>query len=251
MATPHLILVGYGVTDSLQLTVEAQRLLSRYGSAYTLGLPANLAAFLKSQRVAVTDLSGRLAPGRAYADAYLDIAHFLIERTATERPVVLLVPGHPTLFNAIGRYLAMEGKRLELGIHVVPAVSQLDLIVGGIGLDVSTFGLQVFDATRLVARGMPVNPHVPAILMNVDGFGRSSVPSPGAETPDLEPLARYLATCYPPAHPAVLLHLAANGLSVATTPLSGLAKVAGQLQPGSHLFLDLVRSAQPRGTPAP
>ena len=59
MATPHLVLIGYGVTDTLQITVEAQRLLARYGSAYSLGLPANLAAFLKSQRVKVTDIASR------------------------------------------------------------------------------------------------------------------------------------------------------------------------------------------------
>lgn len=170
MATPHLILLGYGVSDSLQLTVEAQRVLARYGSAYALGLPPNLAAFLKSQRVTVTDLASRIAPGREYGDAYVDIANFLVGRTAEERPVVFLSPGNPMIFNAIGRYLAMEGKRLELGVQVVPAVSQLDLIIGGIGLDVSTFGLQVFDATRLVARRMPISPLVPAVLMHAGGF---------------------------------------------------------------------------------
>ena len=42
MAVPHVILLGYGVTDSLQLTVESQRILARHGSACGVGLPANL-----------------------------------------------------------------------------------------------------------------------------------------------------------------------------------------------------------------
>lgn len=95
MATPHLVLIGYGVTDTLQITVEAQRLLARYGSAYSLGLPANLAAFLKSQRVKVADIASRMAPGRDYADSYLDIANFLIGRTAHERPGPLPFAGAP------------------------------------------------------------------------------------------------------------------------------------------------------------
>ena len=66
MTVPHIILLGYGVSDSLQLTVESQRILARYGSAYAIGLPPNLDAFLKSQRVRVTDLAAKLAPGREF-----------------------------------------------------------------------------------------------------------------------------------------------------------------------------------------
>ena len=144
---PNILLLGYGVHDSLQLTVETQQLLARYGSAYTIGLPPNLARYLKSLRVNVTDMADRLEPGRSFVDAYLDIANFLLERTASELPVVLLCPGNPLATNAIARYLAMEGPRRGLVVQAVPGVSQLDLIISAIGLDVSTFGLQVFDAT--------------------------------------------------------------------------------------------------------
>lgn len=240
MSTPHLILVGHGVGDSLQLSVEGQRVLARYGRAYALGLPPNLAVFLKSQRVTVDDLSGRFAPGRDYADVYLDVANFLIERTARERPVVFLAPGHPTLFNAIGRYLAMEGRRLELIVQTVPGISPVEVIAGAIGLDISTFGLQVFDATRLVARRIPVSSHVPALIMNLDAFGRGSVPAPESAPGDLRPLVSYLEGCYPAAHPATVVTVGA-GVAVASAPLSRLAEAAGKLQPNSHLFLDLVR----------
>lgn len=249
MATPHLILLGYGVGDSLQLTVEAQRLLNRYGHAYAIGLPPAPAAFLKQQRVKVTDLSGRLAPGREYADAYLDIANFLLERTASERPVLFLAPGHPMLFNAISRYLAMEGKRLELGVQVVPGVSPLEAMIGGIGLDVSTFGLQVFDATRLVSRRIPISPQVPAIVMNIDGFAGAAVPAAGSPPADLAPFVAYLANCYPANHPATVVTLG-TGIAVASIQLSALPGVAAKLQPGSHLFLDMVRPDQSRGTTA-
>ena len=250
MATPHLILLGYGVGDSLQLTVEAQRLLARYGCAYSIGLPPNLAAFLKSQRVKVTDLAARFVPGREYAETYLDIANFLIERTAKERPVLFLAPGHPLLFNAVSRYLAMEGKRLELGVQVVPGVSPIDIIAGAIGLDVSTFGLQVFDATRLVTRRIPISPLVPAILLNLDGFASQAVAGPDSAPANLDPLVRYLAGCYPANHPASVVSLA-GGVSIAPAPLGRLASFGPQLPPNSHLFLDLVRPANPlQGTTA-
>ena len=245
MAVPNLILIGYGVTDSLQLTVESQRLLARYGMAYSIGLPPNLAAFLKSQRVKVTDLGGCFAQGRDYAEAYLDIAHALIARTASERPVIFLAPGNPMVFNAVGRYLVMEGKRLGLSVQVVAAVSPLDMIISGIGLDVSTFGLQVFDATRLVSRSMPISPAVPAVLMHLGGFAGNR--APGATTAsDLEPLVGYLARIYPGDHPAAVVKLGASGMRVASFPLGQLNTAAGEVDSGSHLFVDAVRRAQPQ-----
>ena len=250
MATPHLVLAGYGISGALQISVEAQRILARYGAAYTLGLPANLAAFLKSQRVKVTDITSRIAPGTDYAESYLDIANFLIGRTEHERPVVFLSPGHPLMFNAIGRYLAMEGRRLDLGVQVVPAVSPLETIIGGIGLDVSTFGLQVFDATRLVARRMPISALVPAVIMHAGAFGMTAAPAAEGTTPDLAPLANYLSMSYPADHAVSVINISERGLGVASVALAALPGAAAQLQPGSHLFLDLVRPQQPMGNPA-
>lgn len=242
MAVPHLILLGYGATDSLQITVESQRILARYGAAYSLGLPANLSAWLKSQRVKVTDLGPRVAPGVDYADGYLSVAHFLIERSASERPVIFLVPGNPLMFNAIGRYVAMEGQRLGLSVQAVPAVSPLDLIISGIGLDISTFGLQVFDATRLVARRMSMNPAVPAIVMHLGVFGTASVPANGVHA-DLQPLVVHLSGWYPGAHPATVVDLGAQGMKTASLPLNRLATASG-IGLGTHLFLDMVRDPQ-------
>ncbi len=249
MAVPHIILLGYGVTDSLQLTVESQRILARFGSAYAVGLPPNLEAFLKSQRVKVTDLAPSLAPGREFADAYLEIAHTLVTRAASERPVIFLAPGNPLMFNAIGRYLAMEGRRLGLTVQSAAAVSPLDMVISGLGLDVSTFGLQVFDATRLVARRIALNPSVPALLMSVDTFGAKAVPGAGA-TLDLSPLTAHLARCYPPGHPASVITLDSAGMRLRGVAIEDLASGAAPLPPGSHLFLDIVRAQPAQGTPA-
>ena len=240
---PNILLLGYGVVDSLQLTVETQQLLVRYGSAYTLGLPPNLARYLKSLRVNVTDLASRLAPGRSFSDAYLDIAQFLLERTASELPVVLLSPGNPLATNAIARYLAMEGPRHGLIVQAVPGVSQMDLIISAIGLDVSTFGLQVFDATRLVERHQAPNPSVPLIVLHVGGFGLEQVPG-DLSSPRLGPLVEALTNVYTPGHPVVVLNIAVSppGLTLVNTTIAGLASSAG-IATGGHLFIDAVRTS--------
>ena len=240
---PNILLLGYGVHDSLQLTVETQQLLARYGSAYTIGLPPALARYLKSLRVNVTDLADRMEPGRSFVDAYLDIANFLLERTASELPVVLLCPGNPLATNAIARYLAMAGPRHGLIVQAVPGVSQLDLIISAIGLDVSTFGLQVFDATRLVERGQAPNAAVPLIVLNAGGFGMAQVPG-DASAPQLAPLAHSLGNIYPAGHPIVVVNVEVSppGIALAHTTVEGLA-VGGGIQQGGHLFIDAVRTS--------
>ena len=248
MATPHLILVGYGITDSLQLTVEAQRVISRWGVVHALEVPPNLAAFLKSQRIRVRLLTGGFAPGQLLADSYLDIASKLLEETARERPVVFLSPGHPMVFNSVGRYLAAESRRLGLSLAVVPAPSQLGLIIGGIGLDVSTFGLQVFDATRLVSRQVKINPLVPALIMHAGSFQQTSLGGNGAAL-DIRPLVRHLEAFYPQDHPVAVVNLTREGMSLAQVAFRHLHDVAAQLNTGSHLFLDLVQTPT-QGTPA-
>lgn len=233
-AAPHIMLIGYGITDSLQLTVEAQRALSRFGSAYTIGLPPVLGAFLKAQRVKVTDLAPELRPD-APAEGYLAVASRILERTATDRPVMLLVPGHPLIFNSIGRYLAAEGKRLGLSVQAIAGVSQLDMLIGGIGLDVSTFGVQVFDAARFVQRSLPLSPRVPLILTHAGAIG----PNGGVT---LDELAARLRPCYPADHAVVIIELGPAGMTAQTTAVHRLAALTGGLTSGSHLFVDAVRS---------
>jgi hypothetical protein len=157
---------------------------------------------------------------------------------------VLLSPGNPLMFNAIGRYLALEGKRLGLVVQSLPAVSQLDLIIASIGLDVSTFGLQVFDAACLVSRRQPLSPEVPLLLMHLGGLVRQ-----GEAGTSLLDLTGYLARCYPPEHMATVLELGFAGLTVRGARLDELPRMAETLGPGSHLFIDAIRTP-PKGIPA-
>ncbi len=90
---PDIILVGTGVGDGLQLTVEAQRVLDTVGKAYALHLPAAVRRHLRSLRIKTVDLSERFAEPRPLGEAYVEVADYLMERAAAERPIVVLTPG--------------------------------------------------------------------------------------------------------------------------------------------------------------
>lgn len=248
---PNIILLGHGVTDTLQLTVEAQRVLARVGKLYAIYLPPNLKQYLKSLRVECVDLSDRFARGRAFSDAYLDVADFILRRTAEERPVVLLSQGNPLFLNSLNRFLIMQARQRKLSVKVYPGVSQLDALVCDLGLDVGTFGLQLFDATRLVSRKQQINPSVPLLLLQPAGFAAVKVGSQERDPKDYQPLIGYLAQFYPAEQPVTLMG-AANGRTAAahaTVPLSRLPELVPHIRNTSSLFIDAVRQRQPARPP--
>ena len=94
----------------------------------------------------------RFGEGRQFSEVYAEVIELILARTAEERPVVLMTPGNPLFMNVISRALVMQAKERGLSIRVYPGISPLDTLINYLGLDVGTFGLQVFDARRLVAR---------------------------------------------------------------------------------------------------
>ena len=244
---PAIIVLGYGVSDTLQLTVEAQRILSRVGSVYALYLPPNLARYLKSQRVSCVDLSDRFGAGRPFADVYLEIVDLILQRTAEERPVVLLTPGNPLFLNAVTRFLVQQARARDLPIRIHPGVSQVDTLVSYLGLDVTTFGLQLFDAQRLVSRRQPVNPAVPLLVLQVAGFAASEAPAavpPSAG--EYAPLADCLARFYAADQPVTLINTSSNGRSPShvTVQLSRFSELVPHVRPESSLFIDRAKKSR-------
>ena len=246
-----LVLIGYGVGDQLQLTVQSSRALARIGRAYVLGLPPNLAAYLRSIRVEAIDLVARLPPEQDAATAYLSIAEAVLQAVADDPPIALIAPGNPLLSNAVSRFLIIKARERKIGVQVLPAVSPIDAFITASGLDVGSFGLQIFDARRFVAGRRSPDPGVPLLLLQVGGLAATPGIWPGSVSEaDLQPLADVLSAVYPGDHPVVhLANDAASVQSVGRVPLSGVSKLAPAVRGDSMLFLDLLRrvTAEPRG----
>lgn len=247
MARPALILAGYGLGDSLQITVESQRAMARAGRVFSIGLPPNLGALLRSQRIRCVDMSSCFEEGRPFTEVYLDVADAILRQAESDPPAVLLSEGNPLVSNALNRFLLMTAKERGLVTQVLPAVSPIDSLICQIGLDVGTFGLQVFDARRLYARELPVHPGVPLLLLQLAGVALAETSAAFDPRPEAyAPLTAYLGRFYPPMH--VVVHLANSvnpqAAALSAAPLSAFDSLVPRFGPASTLFVDLVR--QPR-----
>ena len=251
---PGLILLGYGVSDTLQLTLEAQRVINRVGKVYGLRIPANLKRLLRAQRVDFLDLADRFSAGRPYADAYLDVAEFILRRTAEEKPVVVLSQGSPLYLNALNRFLMQQARTRGIATQVLPGVSPFDVIVSDLGLDIGTFGLQLFDARRLVSRQQQINPHVPLLVLQPAGFEEQTVANgDGAKAKDYGALVDYLRRFYEAEQPNTLISLNDSGAAPTkgTVTLARFDELVSHVDASSSLYIGAVQHVGPGAGAAP
>lgn len=243
---PDLVLMGYGVGDGLQITVESQRALVHHGRCYAVGVPPNLERHLRSLRVECVDLTAGLPPDRPFSDAYLEIAEAILQEVSDDPPVVVLSPGNPLLSNALNRFLMIKARERKLRVQVLPAVSPIDLLVAATGLDVGSFGLQVFDSRRLIGSKRPIDPGVPLFLLQLAGVAATTPGAPLSREPGAYAgLTDALLRWYPADHPVTHLGDGSEpgAARLMTVPLNRFEEIVPQIGTGSTLFVDLVRPA--------
>ena len=236
---PDVILAGFGVSDSLQMTVEAQQAAVRVGRVLGLDVPVRLRQMLERQGVEVREL-GELFEGREFAEAYAAIAETVLATAAQNPPAVFVSQGTPLLMNGITRYVVAEAKKRELTLKSYPGVSAIDAIVADLGIDLGTAGLQTISARAFAAKPAKVTANMPLLLLQAAGVAEG-----GASAEAYGPLAQALASLYPEAQPVTLLNMPGNGqVTRATVTVGRFAELIEHIDTTSSLFIDVVRRAQ-------
>lgn len=216
----------------MQLTVQARSVLERFGFAFAIGVPPLLAKVLGASGVELEPLDERMLAADEPADALLVAADVIFKQTEVEQPVIVLVPGNPLFLNSLSRFLLAEGGSRDLTVQRLAGVSQLDVIVNELGIDVAAHGLQVFDVVGVCSgRSVPV-PAVPAVLLRVADLVRNDAAS-------MSTLRQSLDSVYPADHPVTLFNIdpAGDTSSFATAPLSDVEEFQRHVHGGSSLFL--------------
>jgi Tetrapyrrole (Corrin/Porphyrin) Methylases len=246
VGSPDIVLAGYGVRDTLQLTVETQRAANRARRVFALAPPPNLLRHIESLGMECVDLGDRLTSGRPFAEAYLDVADIVLRTAAEDPPAVLLAQGNPLFLNSLNRFLALEAGKRDLILQTLPGVSLFDTLVCDIGLDIGAHGLQLFDARRLVERKQALNPAMPAIVLQLAGLGATASGTRGANDPARwTPLACHLGSFYPQTHAISLVNTATEAVQTmahATAPLARFSELVPNINSASVLYIDACRA---------
>jgi uncharacterized protein YabN with tetrapyrrole methylase and pyrophosphatase domain len=231
----EIILIGHGSGDALHLTFQAQSVLQRYGFAFAIGVPPVLTQLLTSSGVELDHLDERMLAIAEPRDSLLAAADVVLKQTEVESPVVVLVPGNPMFLNSLSRLLVAEGMARGLTVRRLAGISQFDLVVNELGIDVAARGIQVFDASQIArGRSIPLT-NIPAVLFRASDL----LADDGAP---LRSFQIALAAIYPDDHPVTLFNAdpAGDGTSFATGTISGMAEFADHLHAGSSLYIGSV-----------
>jgi uncharacterized protein YabN with tetrapyrrole methylase and pyrophosphatase domain len=134
-------------------------------------------------------------------DVYQRIADIVLAQASEGSGVVLVVDGHPGIYQDLSWDIYDRGRRRGLKVTILPAVSFLDLMIAFCNLRVDASGLQILEATSVVAFNYPLNPFIDTLLMQIGWFGTSLLVDVAENKKGrFEPLAKYLTRYYPKDH---------------------------------------------------
>jgi len=137
---------------------------------------------------------------------YTRIANIVVDEGAKGPGVVLVVDGHPGIYQDLSWDIYEMGKRRGLKVRMLPALSCIDMMIPFCGLRLDSNGLQIHEATSIVGLNTPINPFVDLLVMQIGWFGTSLlVDVAHSKKGRFAPLIKYLRQFYPRNHVAKLL----------------------------------------------
>lgn len=149
----------------------------------------------------VIDLDPEYWTGEQDETVYTRIANRVLEQAKDGPGVVLVVDGHPGIYQDLTWDIRDRGRRRKLQVTILPAISFLDLMIAFCDLKVDASGLQILECTSVVAYKYPLNPLVDTLLMQIGWFGTSLLVDVEENKPGrFTPLVKYLRKFYPADH---------------------------------------------------
>jgi hypothetical protein len=243
---PSIVVGGFGVADTLQLTIETMRSAQRAGHVLAVSPPPNLVDYLTANRVRVVDLTDGVTDETPYVDAYLQIVDTVLRQAEVDPPAVLLVPGSPLFFDNLTRFLVETARERGSSVRILPGTSPIDAIVAELGIDVGARGLQIVDARSLVASGQVLSMRTPAVVTGIDALVDPRIVPAGTDPDSLfRSVAAQLTRSFADDHLASVVTPGTPAKPV-TSKLATLERLRDVVRPGSLLFIDAVRPPSPQ-----
>ena len=234
-------IVGLGVSSVHQITREAEQAIRASNEELYLDTGVATRRFLEDRCERVTALhESSYEEGGYRLNAYHHMAATVIDAAMSRAPVTFAVHGHP-LVAVYAPFLILDmAKLLDLTVSVSPGVSAFDSIVADLGIDPSTEGLQMYEATDLLLRRRPLQPDVPALIWQIGNL-ESRLHTMRVSRPErFLRFVEYLCKVYPKDHPVIAIYSSPHPLMPAQLlrfPLRDMPQHASDIHAGFSLYV--------------
>lgn len=202
-SAPDITIAGMPIGGLDRITPETVRTLKAARVILDLtGNPRLLKRFCKR----VIDLDKEYWTGQVDEVVYKRIANIVLDQGKEGPGVVLVVDGHPGIYQDLTWDIYDRGRRRGLRVVILPAVSFLDLMIAFCDLRVDASGLQILEATSVVAYQFPLDHRLDTLLMQIGWFGTSLLVDVAQHKRGrFAPLIAYLSKFYPKDHVVKLI----------------------------------------------
>jgi uncharacterized protein YabN with tetrapyrrole methylase and pyrophosphatase domain len=167
-------LLGSGLHSFLDITFFTRHILiNKCKNVFCLHDLPSFEHYLTKVGVPYTNLMPLYyKDGRDRSSIYNDIVNHVINcglQLKENRPVGLILHGHPLVFSAISERLIQKCKEHNFKLKIVPAVSALDRIFVDLQIDIGKNGIQIFSAASVIDKTVIPNPKVRMLLFQIQG----------------------------------------------------------------------------------
>jgi uncharacterized protein YabN with tetrapyrrole methylase and pyrophosphatase domain len=246
-AAPRLNIVGLGIRIPDHITVEVSRTLATCTRIFTV-VQEPPAAWLPAEgaHVPVINLMEMYEEGAIRTQNYERVSNRIFQSLDDTAVVGYVTYGNPLVYDSVSQQLVRHARQAGVRFNVLAGISSIDTLLCDLGVDMAP-GIQVYEASWLVAGQVPLVVTAPAILLQLGTFGsfrthyrdRINVSS-------LEPLVSYLSRSYPRSHP---VHLVRSGdreqpANLRNVPLGDLTTVDTDDVLGASMYIPCLQPAQ-------
>jgi uncharacterized protein YabN with tetrapyrrole methylase and pyrophosphatase domain len=195
-----LFIVGSGLRQADHLTVEGLRALKTCEIIYSF-IPAEFAHLLPDGlSMKVQSLRDLFRDGVRRGAIYKEAVDLIWHSADRHSSMAYLTVGNPVVFDSVTAGLLARSQDGQHRVHLVAGISAVDAVMVALGRDYAP-GIQVFDASSLVAHGIAPRTDIACVLLQPDLFGTSALTlERGPDDEPLAPLRDHLLGSYPTEH---------------------------------------------------
>lgn len=238
-----LTVVGTGIRAIRQLTIEALAVMAEAEALlHVVGEPIQEEALATINPVAQT-LTGYYRDGQERSLTYEAMVQRVLADVSSGKRTVAAFYGHPGVFTYPSHESVRRARAAGFPARMLPAVSAEDCLFADLGIDPGD-GCQSFEATDLVFRDRPFDPHAHLVLWQVGTLGNWTYESMDYDLRAFPMLVNKLLMVYPPGHRATVYEAPfhpAGGARVLRLPIAELE--GSQMTPASTIHVPPIPAA--------
>jgi hypothetical protein len=212
-----LVIAGSGIRAIGQFTLEAQAHIREGDAVFFVVSDPATEQWIREQNPTAVDLYSLYDNDKPRHDTYIQMSEVMLREVRKGLNVVGVFYGHPGVFvNPSHRAIAIA--RAEgFQALMLPGVSAQDCLFADLGVDPSTPGCQVLEATDLLLRRRTLQTDAHVIIFQAGSVGDMGFRFRGFPNTRFPVLVNYLDDWYGPDHPVIHYIASQFSLSQALT----------------------------------